>query len=172
MQLTGKVLKTGCRQAYAQITVVPLAGSFAGRVVWSQIRQRHEQWSHSWWMAWKFLLAVFYQWDLFWVWISDWSVNDVTLAQKLTRSGGLLLKQSSEIIKVTQNRTQSTARQFGNELNVIFAAAKFNIRKLMRAFVLFLCRIFKLVLIEMVYKLNQYYPNRFGKRRAREKETF
>ena len=38
----------------------------------------------------------------------------------------------------------------GDEQNVIFAAAGFNIRKLMRAFALFWCRFFKLALIQLV----------------------
>ena len=56
----------------------------------------------------------------------------------------------------------------GDELNVIFAAAGFNIRKLMRAFALFLCRFFKLALIQLGDQLNQGRSNRFGKGRARE----
>ena len=56
----------------------------------------------------------------------------------------------------------------GDELNVIFAAAGFNIRKLMRAFALFLYHFFKLALIHLVDQLNQYCSNRFGKGRAQE----
>ena len=56
----------------------------------------------------------------------------------------------------------------GDELNVIFAAAGFNIRKLMRAFALFLCRFFKLALTQLGNQLNQVRSNRFGKGRARE----
>ena len=56
----------------------------------------------------------------------------------------------------------------GDELNVIFAAAGFNIRKLIRAFALFLYRFFKLVLIQLAYQLNQSGSKRFGKGRARE----
>ena len=56
----------------------------------------------------------------------------------------------------------------GDELNVIFAAAGFNVRKLMRAFALFLCRSFKFALIQLVYQLNQGGSKRFGKGRARE----
>ena len=56
----------------------------------------------------------------------------------------------------------------GEVLNVIFAAAGFNIRKLLWAFALFLYRFFKLALIQLVYQLNQCCSNRFGKGRARE----
>ena len=56
----------------------------------------------------------------------------------------------------------------GDELNVIFAAAGFNIRKLMRAFALFLYRFFKLALTQLGNQLNQGRSNRFGKGRARE----
>ena len=56
----------------------------------------------------------------------------------------------------------------GEELNVIFAAAGFNIRKLIRAFALFLYRFFNLVLIQLAYQLNQSGSKRFGKGRARE----
>ena len=56
----------------------------------------------------------------------------------------------------------------GDELNVIFAAAGFNIRKLMRAFALFLCRFFKFALMQLVYQLHQCCSNRFGKGRVRE----
>lgn len=55
----------------------------------------------------------------------------------------------------------------GDALNVIFAAAGFNIRKLIRAFALFLCRFFKFALIQLVNHLNQCCSNRFGKGRAR-----
>ena len=47
-------------------------------------------------------------------------------------------------------------------------AAGFNIRKLMRAFALFLYQFFKLALIQLVNPLNQGGSKRFGKGRARE----
>jgi len=56
----------------------------------------------------------------------------------------------------------------GDELNVIFAAAGFNLRKLLRAFALFLYRIFKRAFSQLVSQLRKCYPNRFEKRRARE----
>ena len=65
------------------------------------------------------------------------------------------------------NRNQLRG-SLGDELNVIFAAAGFNIRKLMRAFALFLYQFFKLALIQWVYQLNQGGSKRFGKGRARE----
>ena len=58
----------------------------------------------------------------------------------------------------------------GDELNMIFAAVGFNIRKLIRAFALFLYRFFKLALIQLVCQLNQYCSNRFEKGRAREEK--
>ena len=64
------------------------------------------------------------------------------------------------------NRNQLRG-SLGDELNVIFAAAGFNIRKLMRAFALFLYQFFKLALIQWVYQLNQGGSKRFGKGRAR-----
>lgn len=59
----------------------------------------------------------------------------------------------------------------GDELNVIFAAAGFNIRKLIRAFALFLYQFFKLALIQLGDQLNQGCSNRFGKGRARERKN-
>ena len=56
----------------------------------------------------------------------------------------------------------------GDELNVIFAAAGFNIRKLMRAFALFLYQFFKFALMQLGHQLHQCCSNRFGKGRARE----
>ncbi len=61
--------------------------------------------------------------------------------------------------------------KLGDEVNVIFAAAGFNIRKLMRAFTLFLCQFFKLALIRLIYQLNQCYSNGFGKERTREEKV-
>lgn len=67
--------------------------------------------------------------------------------------------------RMDRNQLRSS---LGDELNVIFAAAGFNIRKLIRAFALFLCRFFKLALIQLVYQLNECCSNRFGKGRSRE----
>ena len=58
--------------------------------------------------------------------------------------------------------------KLGDELNVIFAVAGFNFRKLLRGFALFLYQFFKLALIQLLYQLNQCYSNRFGKGRARD----
>lgn len=65
------------------------------------------------------------------------------------------------------NRNQLRG-SLGDELSVIFAAAGFNIRKLIRAFALFLYQFFKPALIQWVYQLNQGGSKRFGKGRARE----
>lgn len=65
------------------------------------------------------------------------------------------------------DRNQLRGR-LGDELNVIFAAAGFNIRKLLRAFALFLCPFFKLAFIQLASHLGKYCSNRFGKGRARE----
>jgi len=56
----------------------------------------------------------------------------------------------------------------GDELNVIFAAAEFNFRKLLRAFALFLCQFFKLAFLQLACQLRKCYLKRFGKGRARE----
>ncbi len=69
------------------------------------------------------------------------------------------------------DRNQSRG-SLGNERNVIFTAAGFNIRKQMQVFAMFLCRIFKLALIQLAYQLNQYYyTNRFAQRRTRERKN-
>ncbi len=65
------------------------------------------------------------------------------------------------------DRNQLRGR-LGDELNVIFAAAGFNFRKLLRAFALFLCQIFQLTFLQLVPQLQKRYSNRFGKGRARE----
>ena len=79
------------------------------------------------------------------------------------------------------NRTWKSERQMDHnqlygslkdERNVIFTAAMFNIRKQMQVFAMFLCRIFKLALIQSAYQLNQYYyTNRFAQRRTRERKN-
>jgi len=58
--------------------------------------------------------------------------------------------------------------RLGDELNVIFAAAGFNFRKLLRAFALFLCLSFELTFSPLVSQLGKCCTNRFGKGRARE----
>lgn len=58
--------------------------------------------------------------------------------------------------------------KLGDELNVIFAAAGLNFRKLLRAFALFLPQIFKLAFFQLARQLEKCYSNRFGKGRARE----
>ena len=58
--------------------------------------------------------------------------------------------------------------QLGDELNVIFAAAGFNFRKLLRAFALFLCLFFRFVFLQLACQLQKYYPKRVGQESARE----
>lgn len=58
--------------------------------------------------------------------------------------------------------------KLGDELNVIFAAAGFNFRKLLRAFALFLCQFFKLAFLPLARQLEKCYTNRFEKGRALE----
>lgn len=58
--------------------------------------------------------------------------------------------------------------RMGDELNVIFAAVGFNIRKLLRAYALFLCQFFQLMLLQLVHQLQKHDSKRFGKGRARE----
>ncbi len=68
------------------------------------------------------------------------------------------------------DRNQLRGR-LGDELNVIFAAAGFNFRKLLRAFALFLCPFFKLELLQLACQLQQYCLNRFTKGKARERKS-
>ena len=62
-----------------------MSGSPDGCAALSQIRQRNERWSRSWRVAWKSLLAILYRRDLFWAWISDGSIDNVTLAQEIVK---------------------------------------------------------------------------------------
>lgn len=55
----------------------------------------------------------------------------------------------------------------GDELNVIFAAAGFNFRKLLRAFALFVYPFFRLVFSQ----LGKYSLKRFGKEGARKEKN-
>ena len=57
--------------------------------------------------------------------------------------------------------------KLGDELNVIFAAAGFNFRKLLRAFALFLYPFFRLVFSQS----GKYSLKRFGKERARKEKN-
>ena len=57
--------------------------------------------------------------------------------------------------------------KLGDELNVIFAAAGFNFRKLLRAFALFLYPFFRIVFSQ----LEKYSLKRFGKERARKEKN-
>ena len=59
-------------------------------------------------------------------------------------------------------------RKLGDELNVIFAAAGFNFRELLRAFALFLYQFIKLAFWQLASQLPKCYLKRFGKGRARE----
>jgi IS5 family transposase len=58
--------------------------------------------------------------------------------------------------------------KLGDELNVIFAAAGFNLRKLLKAYALFLYLFYKTAFWRLVYQLRKCYTNRSGKGRARE----
>lgn len=58
--------------------------------------------------------------------------------------------------------------RLGDELDVIFAAAGFNFRKLLRVFARFLYRIFKRAFFQLVGQLRKCHPDRFEKRRVRE----
>ena len=52
--------------------------------------------------------------------------------------------------------------KIGDELNVIFAAARFNFRKLLRAFAFFLCLIFKDTFLQLESLLTKMYSKRIG----------
>ncbi|WP_176014048.1 transposase [Victivallis sp. Marseille-Q1083] len=65
------------------------------------------------------------------------------------------------------DRNQLRGR-IGDELNVIFAAAEFNLRKLLRAYALFWHPFFLFTFLQLVLQLQKRYSNRFGKERARE----
>ncbi|OQA86892.1 MAG: hypothetical protein BWY31_01109 [Lentisphaerae bacterium ADurb.Bin242] len=58
--------------------------------------------------------------------------------------------------------------RLGDELNVIFAAAGFNFRKLLRAFTLFLCLIFKFAFFPSACPWGKCCAKRVGKGNARE----
>ena len=58
----------------------------------------------------------------------------------------------------------------GDELNVIFAAAGFNFRKLLRAFALFFCQFLTNALKRLFARLFQEQVMRFCKKKTREEE--
>lgn len=58
--------------------------------------------------------------------------------------------------------------KLGDELNVIFATAGFNFRKLLRAFALFSYLFFRFAFFQLACQLKKYCLKRFGKGRARE----
>lgn len=62
--------------------------------------------------------------------------------------------------------------QIGDELNVIFAATGFNIRKLLRAYALFLYQFLKRAFWQLAYQLPKRCRNRFEEERARESSFF
>ena len=68
------------------------------------------------------------------------------------------------------DRNQLRGR-IGDELNVIFAAAGFNLHKLLRAYTLFLRSFFMFTFLHLASQLQKRYSNRFGKERARERKN-